>query len=114
NFAAWAGEMGLDVAKFKADYADPALAKMVDEDMAVSSKFGARGTPAFFVNGRFISGAQPFANFKALIEEEKAKAQAFVDAGTPRAQVLSKVYEGAEASVAKPAPKAASKAPAGG
>ncbi|MGB1016265.1 MAG: hypothetical protein ACPG4T_19165, partial [Nannocystaceae bacterium] len=40
--------------------------------------------------------------------------QAFVDAGTPRAQVLSKVYEGAEASVAKPAPKAASKAPAGG
>ena len=35
---------------------------------------GARGTPAFFVNGRFLSGAQPLANFSALIDEELVKA----------------------------------------
>ena len=27
-------------------------------------------TPAFFVNGRFLSGAQPFNSFKVLIDEE--------------------------------------------
>jgi protein-disulfide isomerase len=30
------------------------------------------GTPAFFVNGRFLSGAKPFDDFKKLIDEELA------------------------------------------
>jgi protein-disulfide isomerase len=29
-----------------------------------------RGTPAFFINGRFISGAQPFETFKEAIDDE--------------------------------------------
>ena len=36
---------------------------------------GTRGTPAFFVNGRFLSGAQPFERFDALVKEELEKAQ---------------------------------------
>jgi protein-disulfide isomerase len=32
------------------------------------------GTPAFFVNGRMLSGAQPFEKFKELIDEELAAA----------------------------------------
>jgi protein-disulfide isomerase len=31
---------------------------------------GVTGTPAFFINGRFLSGAQPFDAFKTIIEEE--------------------------------------------
>jgi protein-disulfide isomerase len=31
---------------------------------------GVSGTPAFFVNGRLISGAQPLENFKALVDKE--------------------------------------------
>jgi protein-disulfide isomerase len=30
------------------------------------------GTPAFFVNGRFLSGAKPFDAFKLVIDEELA------------------------------------------
>jgi len=26
------------------------------------------GTPAFFINGQLVSGAQPFANFKTVID----------------------------------------------
>ena len=37
---------------------------------------GARGTPAFFINGRYLSVAQPFANFERLIDEELKKAKA--------------------------------------
>ena len=47
--------------------------------MEVAQKFGARGTPAFFINGRFISGARPLEQFDAVIKEEKAKAEKFVE-----------------------------------
>jgi len=31
---------------------------------------GVNGTPAFFINGRMLSGAQPFDKFKEVIDEE--------------------------------------------
>jgi protein-disulfide isomerase len=31
------------------------------------------GTPAFFINGRALTGAQPFEAFKQLIDEELAR-----------------------------------------
>jgi protein-disulfide isomerase len=30
------------------------------------------GTPAFFINGRFLSGAQPFQAFQTIIDDEIA------------------------------------------
>jgi len=91
NFVAWAGELGLDAAQFKKDLSDPALSKKIDAQQKQGTTFGARGTPAFFINGRYLSGAQPFANFKKLIDEEKAKAEKLIAAGTPRAKVYEKV-----------------------
>jgi protein-disulfide isomerase len=91
NYVAWAGELGLDVEQFKKDMADPAIEKKVTAQQAQGMTLGARGTPAFFVNGRFLSGAQPVEAFKKLIDEEKAKAEKLVAAGTPRAQVYDKV-----------------------
>jgi protein-disulfide isomerase len=38
--------------------------------MADGQSVGVTGTPAFFINGRRISGAQPFENFKAIIDDE--------------------------------------------
>jgi protein-disulfide isomerase len=90
NFVAWAGELGLDVAQFKKDMADEGLKKKITDQQTQGVELGARGTPAFFVNGRFLSGAQPVEAFKALIDEEKAKAEKLVAAGTPRAQVYEK------------------------
>ncbi len=90
NFLAWAGELGLDIDKFKTDLTDAALAKKITTHQAQGMTLGARGTPAFFVNGRFLSGAQPFAKFKTLIDQEKAKAEKLVAAGTPRAKVYEK------------------------
>jgi protein-disulfide isomerase len=42
----------------------------VDQDFSDGQKLGVRGTPAFFVNGRFLSGARPFEDFQQLIDEE--------------------------------------------
>jgi protein-disulfide isomerase len=73
NFVGFAKELGLDVKKFKRDLADPALAQWVDQDMAEGAKVGVRGTPATFINGRLVSGAQPFPAFERIIDEELNK-----------------------------------------
>jgi protein-disulfide isomerase len=44
--------LGLDVARFQRDLADPALAKRVDESRNEGVAFGIDATPAFFVDGR--------------------------------------------------------------
>ena len=68
-----AKELGLDLAKYDKDVASPDVKKRVDGDMQEAEKLGVSGTPAFFINGRYLSGAQPFENFKKLIDEELAK-----------------------------------------
>ena len=46
-----------------------AAAAAVDADMAFGQKMGVSGTPGFFVNGRFLNGAQPIAAFEPIIKE---------------------------------------------
>jgi len=43
----------------------------VSADMALGQKHGVSGTPGFFVNGRFLNGAQPLDAFEPLIAEAK-------------------------------------------
>jgi hypothetical protein len=70
----------------------------------MAGKIGARGTPAFFINGKFLSGAQPFENFKSRIDEELKHAQRLVAGGTPKASVYTVILKDARAEVEKPAP----------
>jgi protein-disulfide isomerase len=42
-----------------------------DEDEA--NRLGIQGTPAFFVNGQLLSGAQPESEFVRIIDEELNK-----------------------------------------
>jgi len=41
---------------------------IVNNDLKEGISMGVDGTPAFFVEGKMISGAQPFENFKAVID----------------------------------------------
>ncbi|WP_375758255.1 DsbA family protein [Corallococcus exercitus] len=89
----YAKQIGLDVAKWKADMADSRLGASIDKDQALAQQLGASGTPAFFINGRFLSGAQPIDNFKALIDEELAKAEGLVKSGVAPSQVYARIME---------------------
>ncbi|GMU11459.1 DsbA family protein [Corallococcus caeni] len=89
----YAKQIGLDVAKWKADMADSRLGAAIDKDAALAQQLGASGTPAFFINGRFLSGAQPIDNFKALIDEELAKAEGLVKSGVAPSQVYARTIE---------------------
>ena len=65
-----AGQVGLDVAKWEADFNNPVTAQRVKDDMAACSKMNVRGAPGFIINGRLMSGAQPLPTFKKVLEEE--------------------------------------------
>ena len=47
--------------------------KEIMADMEAGAKAGVTGTPAFFVNGVFLSGALPYASFKEIIDRELAE-----------------------------------------
>lgn len=69
HFAGYAKELGLDVKQFKKDYSSTSTAQKVDDDMALGSDLGVRGTPHFFVEDRRISGAQPLNKFEAMVDD---------------------------------------------
>lgn len=69
----WAGNIGLDTAKFNQCLDSGKYKQEVEKDLADGSAAGVNGTPATFINGRLVSGAQPFAAFKVIIDEELKK-----------------------------------------
>ncbi|WP_437970837.1 thioredoxin domain-containing protein [Sorangium sp. So ce260] len=91
NFEKWAGEAGVDKAKFKAAFDRQEYMAKIDADMAVGKSSGVTGTPASIINGVFLSGAQPIDKFTAIIEEQLKAAQAAVAAGTKPDKVYAKL-----------------------
>jgi protein-disulfide isomerase len=51
-----AAKAGLDVAKLKADMADPAIARTLKDSIALAHKSGVDGTPTFIMNGKLEPG----------------------------------------------------------
>lgn len=72
DLKAYARELGLDGGRFDKCLDSGEKAKVVEEHMKAGQDAGVRGTPAFFINGRMISGAQPLEAFKAIIDAELA------------------------------------------
>jgi protein-disulfide isomerase len=69
----WATEIGLDAPMFD-ECVDAGRHKSeVVKDYNDGAGVGISGTPFFFINGRVIAGAQPFGNFRRVIEEELKK-----------------------------------------
>lgn len=83
------GLKGLKFDQFKKDLTSAETKKAVADDQALASKVGARGTPNFFINGEQLSGAQPFAKFKATIDKQLKLAEAALKAGTPKSGIYA-------------------------
>ena len=85
----YAQDIGLNMAKYKAAMDQHLYKQQIEDDSKAGTAVGASGTPAFFINGVSVSGAQPFEAFKAVIDKELPKADALLKAGTP----LDKLYD---------------------
>lgn len=70
GFKQYAKNLGLNTAKFDTCLDSGAMAGEIQQDMADGAAVGIQGTPGFIVNGKLVSGAQPFAVFKQVIDAE--------------------------------------------
>jgi len=79
NIEAIAKEVGLDMAKFKADKDSDYCKNLIQNDMAELQKFHVNSTPTFFINGTHVGGALPKENFKQMIDEKLKTADGQTD-----------------------------------
>jgi protein-disulfide isomerase len=73
KYREYAREIGLDLKRFDRDVADASTKQRVGEDTAEAMRLGITGTPAFFVNGRYLEGAVPFESIKKILDEDLGK-----------------------------------------
>lgn len=66
----FAKDLGLDSQKFDACLDSGKMASEVLKDFSDGSKYGVSGTPTFFINGISLVGAQSYASFQQIIEQE--------------------------------------------
>ena len=100
NFGPAALALGLDWQRFKTEYdrlhADESW---IEKEIKLGESWGVKGTPAFFVNGEKVDGAQPIEKFRTAIDAALADAKAKSAATPPPASPAS--------APARPAHKAA-------
>ncbi len=70
NLKALAQTAGLDEKKFDECVSADRFEAKINEDITAGEAAGVSGTPAFFINGRMMDGAQPLEKFKEVIDEE--------------------------------------------
>ncbi|MDP9127065.1 MAG: DsbA family protein [Pseudomonadota bacterium] len=64
-----AKDVGLNVDKLKKDMADPAIQKMVDDNVALGTQIGVRGTPMFIINGQIFPGALQYDQLNKIVQD---------------------------------------------
>ena len=71
---AQARALNLDIAQFDKCLDSGETAAVVEKDRKEGARLGITGTPAFFVNGHFLSGAVDYATLKKVVEQQMAVA----------------------------------------
>ena len=104
NLERFAQQAGLNMDQVRAALDNNEHNAAIQGDQRLAGQIGARGTPNFFINGRQVTGAQPFDAFKTIIDDELRRAQQLVQSGTPANQVYAALTrEGRTSPAAAPA-----------
>src|SRR5262249_11993132 len=77
----YAKEVGLDLKRFEQALTAARGKPAIDADIAEAKSLGATGTPAFFVNGHYLSGAKPFDEFAQTINAELTRLKVAIPSG---------------------------------
>ena len=70
NYKKWARTLGVVGTKFDNCLEDGKYSSAVNDDLEYGQQLGVQGTPAFFINGKLVSGAQPYSVFEQIIDAE--------------------------------------------
>jgi protein-disulfide isomerase len=82
--------LGLDEKAFSSCLQSAEVASQVARDQEDGKNAGITSTPGFFINGLFLNGAQPVAEFEKLIDNELKLAAQAGDSGSAESYVSSK------------------------
>jgi protein-disulfide isomerase len=103
-YLGWAKECGVDARAVEAGVSSHRWSDVVDQGIALSAKLHSSGTPAFFINGATLTGAQPYEKFVEMVDNQLAIAKLLLSKGAPRDKlyvIASTVNQEAEAEEAK-------------
>jgi len=81
SLEAYAEQLNLNMARFKKDMKKPALLKRVDSEGEFAQALGARGTPAFLINGHIQVGWGSWNGFRSLVERELKQVESLLAKG---------------------------------
>jgi protein-disulfide isomerase len=73
NLKQWAGEVGMDAAKFNACFDNATHRERVQGDIDEGNRSGVSSTPTIFINGRLLVGSLPIEAYEEVIREELAR-----------------------------------------
>jgi len=65
-----AEQLNLDMSKFQECTTDKSISDEIRNDISEGQEVGVSGTPAFFINGIMVEGAQPISAFENIIDQE--------------------------------------------
>jgi protein-disulfide isomerase len=85
DFNRYATELGLDLQRFAECLASERRAAAWQRDVADASRYGVSVTPTFFINGRLLTGAQPYQSLVNVIDEELGWRAQGLEQNTPTA-----------------------------
>lgn len=92
-----AKKLGLSWDRISAALESRKYQEKIDESSDLADDFQANSTPHFFINGRRLSGAQPYETFKELIDQQLGAAKALVNKGVSRDKVFRELMKTAKA-----------------
>ena len=72
NYVKWAGQTGVSQVNFEKCLDSGEHESLVQADLLQGQSLGVTGTPGFLINGKLVSGAQPYSVFEQAIEAELA------------------------------------------
>lgn len=107
DLARFAQLAGVEPTSFRGAYERGAFAASIEEDLGEGRRVGVTGTPMSFINGTFLSGAQPLEKLVEVIESAREEARVALRDGTPPGRLYATLADrnGRERPV--PAPSAA-------
>lgn len=89
-----ASQLGVPWAAARAAIKNARHGAVIREAVALSDRVDVPATPTTFVNGRKVVGAQPYAVFKTVVDEELEKAKALVNRGLSRPEIYAAIVSG--------------------
>jgi protein-disulfide isomerase len=93
----YAKQLQLDLDAFTKRLDAEEIKQRVKADLEEGQRVKVRGTPSFYVNGKFQSGAKKLEDLKAIVDEERKLALELMEAGSKREEIYARILKASEA-----------------